>query len=381
MEWAINSTRVPIKSWCNYIDAATMIQAIHVTELPFVYPHVALMADGHLGYGVPIGCVFAADGAVVPNAVGVDIGCGVITIKTAITADKLTPVVIRKIFDEVRKEVPTGYHHHKTAQEWGGFHDIPNIPIIRGEIESAKRQLGTLGGGNHFIEIQKDEDDCVWLMIHSGSRNFGYKIAQVYHALAKLDKSHTAGKDLAYLEVGTQNADDYLIALNFALEFAAENREIMMEKFTDAVDKHVELDILFHLNVHHNYAAKEVHFGKELFVHRKGAISAKVGEWGIIPGSQGTASYIVKGKGNPGSFNSCSHGAGRKMGRAAAKEKLDFTEEVGRMDRMGIVHSVRAINNLDEAPGAYKDIDLVMYEQQDLVEVMFKLTPLGTMKG
>jgi tRNA-splicing ligase RtcB len=250
----------------------------------------------------------------------------------------------------------------------------------------AKYQLGTLGGGNHFIEIQKGDDGYIWIMLHSGSRNFGLKIANVYHkkasALCSKWYSYLPDKDLAFLPIDTPEAKEYLEAMDYALSFAKENRYLMMNNiktcFRDVISNIAYGDLT---DVHHNYANMENHFGTNVMVHRKGATSAKLGEKGIIPGSQGTASYIVEGLGNPQSFMSCSHGAGRKMGRKQASRELNLKNEIEKLDAQGIIHSIRTKDDLDEASGAYKDIDVVMRNQEDLVKILVKLKPIAVIKG
>ena len=384
---------IPIKIWMSeddyYSDKGMVEQCENLAALPFVYHHIALLPDGHVGYGMPIGGVMATQGVIVPNAVGVDIGCGVQALKTNL--QDIDTATLKSIMGNIRKLVPVGFNHRKEAQEWEGFDRPPDVTIIFKELQRAKYQLGTLGGGNHFIEIQKGSDGYIWIMIHSGSRNFGYKIANEYHkrAVELCEKwySNIPDNELAFLlnESGAlinTPGSDYLNAMNYALSFARENRNRIMMAVEDSFALYIH-NIAFGkpIDVHHNYAVMEHHFGKNVMVHRKGAIRARDGDIGIIPGSQGTASYIVKGKGNPGSFCSCSHGAGRRMGRKQARRELDFDTEVRKLDEQGIVHAIRHVDDLDEASGAYKDIDEVMEAQSDLVEIVVKLTPLGVIKG
>jgi len=379
---------IPIKAWMSeddyYSDKGMVEQCETLATLPFAYHHIALLPDGHMGFGMPIGGVMATKGVVVTNAVGFDIGCGVQAIKTDLT--EISVEVLKNVMGNIRDRVPVGFDHHKKSKEWEGFDDAPDIPIIRKELQQATYQLGTLGGGNHFIEFQKGDDGYIWIMIHSGSRNFGYKIAREYHDLAvkkcALWCSDIPTKELAFLPLGDPLADDYLTAMNYALRFARENRNCIMTAIKDSFAECIP-NILFSkpIDIHHNYAATEHHFGKNVMVHRKGAVRMRKDEIGIIPGSQGTASYIVKGKGNPESFFSCSHGAGRRMGRKQARRELNFNDEVGKLNSRGIIHSIRNIDDLDEASGAYKDIGEVMAAQDDLVEISVKLTPLGVIKG
>ena len=378
---SFSETAVPIKVWASQYEDGAMKQAMDLAKLPFVKGWVALMPDTHQGYGMPIGGVIATDGIVIPNAVGVDIGCGMAALKTdlqGITTDEL-----KEVMGEVRSLIPVGFHHHKEPQPWIGFSAAPDDPIIRRELDSARHQLGTLGGGNHFIEFQADEEGYLWVMIHSGSRNLGLKVAKHYHGFAKAmcQRWHVAlpNEELAYLPVDEQGGKDYIEAMNFCLSFAQANRQAMLHRILDVLGQRHGAHYDTEVNIHHNYAIQEHHLGRDLWVHRKGATQARLGQQGIIPGSMGSASYIVEGLGNPQSFHSCSHGAGRKLGRKAAQKALDLVEEQAKMQ--GIVHSLRHENDLDEAPGAYKDIDQVMQDQVDLVKVLVKLRPLGSIKG
>ena len=290
---------------------------------------------------------------------------------------------------DIRKLVPIGKgNNHKTRQSWSGFDEAPvDIDIVKKEMQSVTHQLGTLGAGNHFIEIQKGDDGFIWFMLHSGSRNFGYRVANHFYKLA-IEVCEDQGidlpdKQLAYFKVGSKEYTQYKRAMEYALTFAKENRRRMTlaihAAFSDNAGGNVTFDDA--IDIHHNYAHSEFFFGESVVVHRKGATSAYPGELGIIPGSQGTASYIVSGKGNEDSFFSCSHGAGRKMGRGAAKRNLDYDAEVRKLDEQHIIHSIRGPKNLDEASGAYKDIEEVMEAQSDLVDIEVKLTPLGVIKG
>jgi len=268
--------------------------------------------------------------------------------------------------------------------------DLPYSYFIDTLIPAARYQLGTLGSGNHFIEFQRDEENNLWIMLHSGSRNFGYKICQHYNRVAKeLNKKYfsriDSKQDLAFLPMDINEGFDYFQDMQYAVEFAYLNRQKMMNEIIEVfksclfVNKSISFDEP--INIHHNYASLENHFGKNVYIHRKGATRAYKGELGIIPGSQGTASYIVEGLGNPESFSSCSHGAGRKMGRKQAKRELNLTKEIKHMADRNIIHGIRNISNLDEAAGAYKDIVVVMKEQEDLVIIKHKLNPIVNLKG
>ena len=390
----IKKNNVPIFSWCDNPESSAIDQASNLANLPFIYKHVCLMPDTHMGYGMPIGGVIACDGIIVPNAVGVDIGCGIATVKTSLTS--INPDSLKGIMGEIRKKIPVGFNKHKEQQDEslmprikydlignGGF-TFDELPVCSENYSNARKQLGTLGGGNHFIEIQKGDDGHIWFMVHSGSRNLGKQVCDHYNKLAtehnKTWLNYT--KDLAFLPLNHELGKKYINEMNYALEFAKANRQVMVDKIKESFDLIIPgLTYEDEINIHHNYAAMEHHFGKNVMVHRKGATRARKGELGIIPGSQGTCSYIVRGLGNELSFTSCSHGAGRKLSRKKAKENLSVEDESKLLNDKGIIHSIRNVGDLDEAPGAYKDIDIVMEEQKDLVEIMAKLEPLGVIKG
>jgi len=400
-----DGTRLPVKSWCRDIEDGALQQALNLANHPVVVDHVALMPDAHVGYGMPIGGVIACSGAVIPNAVGVDIGCGMGAIRTSVNAESLGDrKALRLIIEELKMRVPVGEGKAREyAIEWDGFEawldglgsrDKPGWFTERGwQLDACN--LGTLGGGNHFIEIQKSENGEVWLMLHSGSRNLGYRVANYYHKEAlKLNATMNSvlpDPELAYLPLDVELGQDYVRDMNFALTYAAENRRLMMGHLKKVMAEHVAgIEFLAEVNIHHNYAAEEEHGGRSVWVHRKGATSARLGETGIIPGSMGTSSYIVEGLGNPESFESCSHGAGRRMGRAAAcrqlsEEDCDKAMEGVVFDRWG-KSDIRGTDkkkllDLSEAPLAYKDIDAVIEAELDLVKPMVKLKPLAVVKG
>lgn len=363
-----------------------MRQADNLARLPFLHKHVALMPDTHQGYGMPIGGVIATNGVVIPNAVGVDIGCGMVCAKTNVHISDIDPNVwLREVMGHIRARIPVGHNHREKMCD---IDDMPPtngflMEIVNKEYDSARKQLGTLGGGNHFIEIQKDEKGFIWVMIHSGSRNLGKRVADFHNAVAvKINKlwlsSVPESHELAFLPAKTDEAVRYMNEMAYCLAFAKANRKKMMDDVLECMEQDV---VAFRHDIHHNYAKWENHFGENVIVHRKGATSARLGEIGIIPGSQGSNSYIVKGLGNPDSFMSCSHGAGRKMGRKEATRKLVLADEIAKMEKMGVIHSLRNEKDLDEAASAYKDIDVVMKEQADLVEIIEKLTPLAVIKG
>ena len=381
--------RVPIKMWVSDIEENALAQARNLANLPFIFKHVALMPDCHSGYGMPIGGVIATKGVVIPNAVGVDIGCGMCAVKTSL--NEINTDVLKTIMSGIRELVPLGFDHHKQAQEESLMPSLENVPehgIVYRQYTAAKKQIGTLGGGNHFIEIQKGSDRHVWIMIHSGSRNIGLKVAKHYNKLAihlneRWHSSVDKKQDLAFLPIEIQEAKDYFAEMQYCVDFAFANRLLMMERiksvFTSVIGEN--FSALEFINIAHNYARWESHFGTNVIVHRKGATSAREGEVGIIPGSQGTKSYIVQGKGNTESFQSCSHGAGRTMGRKQAQRELVLEEEIEKLNSKGIVHSIRNTRDLDEAPGAYKNIDIVMANQVDLVDILVELSPLAVIKG
>jgi tRNA-splicing ligase RtcB (3'-phosphate/5'-hydroxy nucleic acid ligase) len=372
------------------VEETALEQAKNIANLPFAYGHVCLMPDVHSGYGMPIGGVFAAIDTIVPNAVGVDIGCGVCALQTDIVESELNHSQIKLIFSDVRKVIPLGFNHHASSQGIDKMpfgYNIDELPIVRAEYNSALKQIGTLGGGNHFIEIQSDKNGKVWIMIHSGSRNLGKKVADYYNNLAKsylnAEKiAYNPKNDLAYFHHDHPYAQAYLREMNFCIAFAYENRKLMMNRICEILTTYFPC-IRFgqFVNIAHNYAALENHFGKELFVHRKGATSAKENEIGIVPGSQGAKSYVVVGKGNKASFMSCSHGAGRLMSRAKAIKTLDIKTEVEKLENLGVVHSIRSKSDLEEASSAYKNIDLVMKCQSDLIDILFELKPKAVIKG
>ena len=376
--------RVPVKMWLDDIEESAMEQCINLSKLPFAFRHVAIMPDAHTGYGMPIGGVLATEGVIIPNAVGVDIGCGMCAVRTSLK--ELPEGVIKSIMGGIRRAVPTGFDHHREPRDWSGFDRAPDLGVIQRELDSARYQLGTLGGGNHFIEIQEGSDGFIWIMLHSGSRNFGLKIAREYHEravdLCRKRKADIPHRDLSFLVMGERDAADYFDAMNFALDFARENRFRMLEVIKNTFRENIPgVEFSETINIHHNYAVLENHFGKDVIVHRKGATSAREGQTGIIPGSQGSSSYIVRGKGNPESFMSCSHGAGRRMGRKQAQRELDLKAEIKRLTDKGIIHSIRGVKDLDEAAGAYKDISQVMENQKDLVDILVELSPLAVIKG
>lgn len=394
------SNKVPIKIWMdneNSLELGALQQASNVANLPFVHKHVALMPDAHQGYGVPIGCVFATTDVIIPNAVGVDIGCGMGFVRTNIKAEQLDKGGLQQIVGSIMRGVPTGFSHHKKRQECCTLDEANNNwswsladynDELEEEIERGYKQVGTLGGGNHFIEIQKDEDGFVCIMLHSGSRNLGYKIANTFNKLAKqLSKkwySEVPSEwDLAYLPIDSDEGKDYIAWMNLALSFAQENRLAMMDVIQSILaDRFYGCHFSEHINAHHNYATLENHYGKNVWVHRKGAIMVREGVMGIIPGSMGSSSYIVEGLGNQLSFHSSSHGAGRKMGRKEAMRQFPVQQTIEDLNEQDIVLGKISHKDVsEEARWAYKDIDSVISQELDLIKPVHKLSALAVIKG
>lgn len=380
-----------VKIWTDKVEESAMRQIENLTTLPFLFHHLAIMPDVHAGMGMPIGGVLACKDAVIPNAVGVDIGCGMCAVKTNWKVEEIPNDVLRKrIMRGIRNRIPLGMDHHKTAQDKKYLpigHDIDKTEIVKLRQNAITKEVGTLGGGNHFIELQKDEEGTLWIMIHSGSRNLGKLVGEHYnHLAAELsEKWHSVVPQeirLPYLPLSADEFHAYWREMEYCIDFALCNRKLMMERIQEVI-KDVISDIEFEpmINIAHNYATWEEHFGERVVVHRKGATLAAEGTIGIIPGSQGTASYIVEGLGNPDSFCSCSHGAGRAMSRTAAIRDLNMKEEVERLEARGIIHAIRGQSDMQEASGAYKDIETVMANELDLVKVRTRLLPVAVIKG
>ncbi|MGL5080996.1 MAG: RtcB family protein [Microcoleaceae cyanobacterium] len=385
------STPKPILSWANHGLAAQETQmAKNVASLPFVFKHVALMPDVHLGIGALVGSVVATQDAIIPAAIGVDIGCGMGAIKTPFTADQLEGK-LKKIRQEIEATIPVGFNENKDAERsvsnWQGWRQFKELhPGVQTLEIKAMKQLGSLGGGNHFIELCIDTENSVWLMLHSGSRHIGNMLAK-HHIntaknLAKLAENRLPDPDLAYFVAGTPEFTSYWQDLQWAQDYARFNRDVMMARFKRIVETAVAggkpTKPLLEVNCHHNYAEKEVHFGEEVYVTRKGAVRAQASDYGIIPGSMGAKSFIVKGKGNPESYCSCSHGAGRLMSRNKAKNSFTLDDLIQQTQG---VECRKDEGVLDEIPGAYKPIDQVMEHQTDLVEVVATLKQVVCVKG
>ncbi|MDX2231878.1 MAG: RtcB family protein [Leptolyngbyaceae cyanobacterium bins.349] len=381
----------PVLSWANHeLGADETKMAKNVASLPFVFKHVALMPDVHLGKGALVGSVIATKDALIPAAVGVDIGCGMCAIKTPFKADQLNGK-LKQIRQDVEAAVPVGFNENKTVDKtvsnWQGWRNFKDLHKGVQDLQTkAMRQMGSLGGGNHFIEICLDTDNQVWIMLHSGSRNIGNKLAQCHidtgKHLAKLAGNKLPDPDLAYFTAGTPEFEAYWRDLQWAQNYARVNRDVMMERVKRIVEQHLAggklTKSLLAVNCHHNYAEQEMHYGEEVYVTRKGAVRAQAGDYGIIPGSMGAKSFIVKGKGNHASYCSCSHGAGRSMSRSKAKLHFSLDDLI---QQTAGVECRKDGGVLDEIPGAYKSIDQVMANQSDLVEVVATLKQVVCVKG
>jgi tRNA-splicing ligase RtcB len=390
---------VPVRAWTRGVafEDAARRQRLNVARLPFVHSHVAAMPDVHLGIGATVGSVIPTVGAIVPAAVGVDIGCGMVAQRTSLRADQL-PDSLRALRVAIETAVPHGGGKRARVGAW----DEAPKPVGRAWralsegydriVERHPRvahprpveQLGTLGGGNHFIEVCLDEADRVWVMLHSGSRGAGNKIGRHFIALARREMEradvHLPDRDLAWLREGSEHFDAYVEALGWAQEYARVNRELMLAAVLRALRAELPPFALEEkaIDCHHNYVARERHFGADVFVTRKGAVRARRGELGIIPGSMGARSYIVRGLGNPQSFESCSHGAGRVMSRGEARRRFSLEEHAAATRAVECRKDAAVI---DETPAAYKPIDAVMQAQRDLVEVAHELRQVVCVKG
>ena len=404
-----NQNMLPIKIWQTDIAAVEekcIEQAIHLAKLPFAYKWISLMPDTHTGKGMPIGGVIACENVVIPNAVGVDIGCGMAYIQTDIPVSLLRKTItgsgnlVHTICGDILRNIPTGHSHYKTAQQSEVLDrakaemsiyeaDRELIP----QIDEGYFQTGTLGGGNHFIELQQDENGMCGIMLHSGSRHFGNIVGKYFNAVAhelngKWFSQVPSEWNLPFLPVDTDEGKRYLAWMQLCMDFAYENRAVMLRKvmeiFTKHVLKHTGIAPEFsgEINCHHNYAALENHFGKNVWVHRKGAIRAREGDMGIIPGAMGSYSYIVRGKGNPDSFMSSSHGAGRAYSRTAAMDKFSVESVMVDLKEQNVVLAKNRKSDVaEESRFAYKDISDVMANQQDLTEPVKKLFTVGVIKG
>lgn len=394
-----------IKAWIKGVpleDAATQ-QLHNIASMPFIYKHVAVMPDVHWGMGATIGSVIATKGAIIPAAVGVDLGCGMMAQRTTLTASDL-PDNLFALRSEIERRIPHGRTNNGGEGDRGAWHDIPvnvissldgkglttifeKYPKLMGQWgnERAARHLGTLGTGNHFVEVCLDEEDRVWVMLHSGSRGIGNRIGTYFIERAKEDMRrwfiNLPDENLAYIPEGSELFEDYISAVGWAQDYAKTNRELMMaaalKALSIAVPKAFTCDCQA-VNCHHNYVSRENHFDSNVLVTRKGAVRAREGDLGIIPGSMGAKSFIVRGKGNPDSFCSCSHGAGRAMSRGEAKKRFTLEDHAKATEG---VECRKDLDVIDETPGAYKNIDVVMKAQEDLIEVVHTLKQVCCVKG
>ena len=392
----INEGGVPVRIYTGELEPAARAQLVNVSKLPIVHHHVAAMPDVHLGIGATVGSVIPTLRAIIPAAVGVDIGCGMMATQLSLTSSDLDEKALGKVFNQISRDVPVGFGQHNdrdvrdhAAKRFKkqlslilGRH--PGIQKRKGKNTSWAHQLGTLGGGNHFIEVCLDEAGRAWVMLHSGSRGIGNAIGTYFIELAKRDAERNQlrlpDRDLAYFPEGARHFDDYVEAVGWAQDYARANREEMMDLVLEAMRRHLpSFEVTRQaVNCHHNYVQRERHYGEDVWLTRKGAIRAGAGELGIIPGSMGARSYIVRGKGSAESFHSCAHGAGRRMSRNQARKTFSTRELIEQTQ--GVVCR-KDSGVLDEIPGAYKSIDDVMANQSDLVEVAHTLKQVLCVKG
>jgi tRNA-splicing ligase RtcB len=384
---------VPVKVYAREIEPAARQQLVNISRLPIVHHHVAAMPDVHLGIGATVGSVIPTKQAIIPAAVGVDIGCGMMATRLSLSGTDLEEKSLKRVFAQISRDVPVGFAAHREPRagaakpfQRGLTKILEKHPDIRRRKKNLNwaHQLGSLGGGNHFIEVCLDESDRVWAMLHSGSRGIGNAIGSYFIELAKKDalrnNVHLPDADLAYFPEGAKHFDDYVEAVGWAQDYARANREEMMGLVLDAMRRHLPSFGVIGgaVNCHHNYVGREKHYGESVWLTRKGAIRAGAGELGIIPGSMGVRSYIVRGKGSAESFRSCAHGAGRLMSRNAAQKKFNLQDLVEQTNGV-ICRKDRGV--IDEIPGAYKNIDEVMANQSDLVDVVHTLKQVICIKG
>ena len=407
--FAIQRGCYPIKIWLEKeqdLEESCLEQALHLAQLPFLHKWVCLMPDTHTGMGMPIGGVIAAKGVVIPNAVGVDIGCGMAYVKTSIPVKALKETMtgsgnlVQGIVGDILRNIPVGFAHHKTpmpcytldrAMEELSLYEADSE--LLGQLEAGYFQVGTLGGGNHFIELQEDEEGFLSVMLHSGSRHFGKSVCDYFHQKAREQNCRWYSQvpdeyRLAFLPVDTPEGRQYLNWMNLSMDFARENREKLMLAVKAVLEKwigrYTDLELKYEeeINCHHNYAALENHFGENVWVHRKGAVRARKGELTVIPGAMGSYSYVVRGLGNPESFCTSSHGAGRAYSRRGAMEAFSCEEVMVDLKDRGVVLGKKNKKDVaEESRFAYKDIDRVMENQKDLVEPVRRLRTIGVVKG
>jgi tRNA-splicing ligase RtcB len=389
----INEGLVPVEVYTGEIEPAARQQLVNISRLPIVHHHVAAMPDVHLGIGATVGSVIPTKKAIIPAAVGVDIGCGMMACRLSLQANQLDEASLKKVFGQISRDVPVGFGQHPDGRDAAKrfkksltriLQKHPGIGKRVGKKSHWAQQLGSLGGGNHFIEVCLDESDRVWAMLHSGSRGIGNAIGSYFIELAKKDSlknnTHLPDADLAYFPEGAQHFDDYVDAVGWAQDYARANREEMMDLVLDAMHRHLpSFEVTgAAVNCHHNYVEHEEHFGERVWLTRKGAIRAGEGELGIIPGSMGARSYIVRGKGSAQSFHSCAHGAGRRMSRNAAQKQFSVQDLIQQTEGV-VCRKDKGV--IDEIPGAYKNIDEVMANQSDLVDVVHTLKQVLCVKG
>jgi len=388
--------RVPVKVYTGEIEAAARQQLVNISKLAIVHHHVAAMPDVHLGIGATVGSVIPTLGAIIPAAVGVDIGCGMIAVHLSLSEHQIEEKSLKRVFDQISRDVPVGFNQHdeRDARDSAArpferkLRQIkekhPGIDKRVGKRSNWVRQMGTLGGGNHFIEVCLDEAGRVWVMLHSGSRGIGNAIGMYFIELAKNDieknKLQLPDRDLAYFPEGAQHFDDYVEAVGWAQDYASANRAEMLDLVLEGLRRHLpSFEVTgAAIDCHHNYVARETHYGEEVWLTRKGAIRARAGDLGIIPGSMGARSYIVRGKGSAESFDSCAHGAGRRMSRTQAEKRFSVSDLIEQTKDV-VCRKDKGV--LDEIPGAYKDIGEVMANQSDLVEVVHTLKQVVCVKG
>ncbi len=401
--------KMPIKIWLENkesIEENCLEQAYNLANLPFIHKWVSLMPDTHTGKGMPIGGVIATDGVIIPNAVGVDIGCGMAFVGTNVLVKDIRDIqtgngsFIQLVIGDILRNIPVGFNRYKTKQECKTLdkavleiEKYNEVPELFKEIEFGYYQVGTLGGGNHFIELQEDDNGYLGIMIHSGSRNFGKKICDYFNNKAQeLNKKWKSevpeSYGLSFLPVDSLEGKQYINYMNLALDFAFENREVMMNSVKNILEKHlgkftdIKIEYTTEINCHHNYASLENHYEKNVWVHRKGATRAREGELTVIPGAMGSYSYIVKGLGNEMSFNSSSHGAGRKYSRKAAMETFSVSDVMVDLKEQGVILGKQKKNDVpEESRFAYKDINEVIENQKDLVMPIKRLKTVGVVKG
>ena len=389
----ISEGLVPVKVYTGEIEPAARQQLVNISRLPIVHHHVAAMPDVHLGIGATVGSVIPTKRAIIPAAVGVDIGCGMMATRTSLVAEQIDEASLKKVFGQISRDVPVGFGQHPDGRDAAKpfkkdltriMQKHPGIGKRIGRNSHWAQQLGSLGGGNHFIEICLDEEKRVWAMLHSGSRGIGNAIGSYFIELARRDAERDEiqlpDRDLAYFPEGARHFDDYVEAVGWAQDYARANREEMMDLVLDAMRRHLPSFNVTGgaVNCHHNYVEREEHFGEHVWLTRKGAIRAGEGELGIIPGSMGTRSYIVRGKGSPDSFHSCAHGAGRVMSRNAAQKRFNVQDLIRQTEGV-VCRKDKGV--IDEIPGAYKPIDEVMANQCDLVVVVHTLKQVLCVKG